>query len=60
MGRLRPGLSLEEDIAISSKGAAGGKKKVSLMDFGWLFIVAGALITLFAAAHVFSWHVSRW
>jgi hypothetical protein len=35
-------------------------KKVSLMDLGILFIVAGILVTLFMAVEVLSWNLSRW
>jgi len=61
MRRLRPGLSLEEDQSRHPpKVPQEAGKKVDHMDFGWLFIVAGILVTLFVAAHVISWHVSRW
>jgi len=61
MRRPRPGLSLEEDQSrYPPKVPQEAGKKVDHMDFGWLFIVVGVIITLFMAAEVLSWNLSRW
>jgi len=60
MGRPRPGLSLEEDQSQYPPKVPQEAKKGGLMDFGWLFIVVGVIITLFMAVEVLSWNLSRW